>query len=418
MIFAAVIIFTANCESKNAKTKSETQYETLSETASQTKSHTSVSGISKDWLEIKTELNSIDMTKTGFLADQIKEFNLSLNSFINSPIGYLYRTHRRGEMHTVHDITAAINRLETSVQDGDGRDVSSIIMEIDRAVTTLQNVDAELSAASQLNFFLLFFFFSLLVIAITLTLTALRNRLGKEMSQHQQSMSFARETILAQEHERSRIARELHDTVAQDLLRLSLQTEIIKKDAVCEEQSRLCAKVAEGQTELLSRIRNICNNLIPPDFQPDDVNHSRLPAALQNLCHEFEKRTGIECNITIQDNADFSFLDGDMQLHCFRIVQECLANIEKHAAADEVSALVRSNAKGELLIFVSDNGKGFTASGDDLFRELREKGHFGLWNMRERAISMNGVLTLDSEAGEGATIKLKIPPAIFHGVTE
>ena len=202
--------------------------------------------------------------------------------------------------------------------------------------------------------------------------------------------------MLAQEYERSRIAQELHDTVAQDLLRLSLQTELIKKDAVSEKQSRLCAEVAQGQTELLSRIRSICDDLIPPDFQPIGINYKeapvppRLPDALRTLCDTFEKRTGIACNITIHDSANFSFLDVDMQLHCFRIVQECLANVEKHSKAGEVSVLVRSNAEGKLLFFVTDNGKGFEKPDKDFYRVMREKGHFGLWNMQERAASMNG----------------------------
>jgi len=390
-----VVILAANCESKN--------------------SQPSASDIANVWLDINSKLAQPDMTETFFsngIVLQIEEFNDSLNRFINSPVGYLYQTHRKEDMRLL-EISAVVNRLKAAIQNGNEREVLSNTLEIDRAVSILQRVDAELSVTSQLSSFLLFFFFSIMVITITLILTALQNRLKTERLQHRQSMSFSRETLLAQEHERTRIARELHDTVAQDLLRLSLQTEIIKKDAVSEKQSRLCATVAEGQTELLNRIRNICDDLIPPDFQPSDINYGepmvpRLPEALRTLCSAFEKRTGIECNITIHDNADFSFLDVDMQLHCFRIVQECLANVEKHSKADEVSVLVRSNSEGELLLFVTDNGKGFEKTDKDFYRMMRAKGHFGLWNMQERAASMNGVFSIDSEAGEGTTVRLKI----------
>jgi signal transduction histidine kinase len=401
MVIAVVIILTAGCEGKREQP--------------------SASDVADAWLDIKTKLNTTDMTEKYFsdgIEVQIDEFKNSLNRFINSPIGYLYRAQRRGDMRSVQEITAAINKLKDAARNGSVQKIFSNTLEIDRAVSMLQRVDAELSGTSQLNIFLLFFFFSLVVIAITLILTALQNRLKKEMVQHQQGKSFSRGNILAQEHERSRIARELHDTVAQDLLRLSLQTDIIKKEAVSEKQSRLCDEVAQGQTELLNRIRNICNNLIPPDFQPGGINHSRLPNALRNLCHAFEKRTGIECNITIHDSANFSFLDADTQLHCFRIVQECLANIEKHAKADEVSVLVRSNAEGELLLFVTDNGKGFDETDKDFYRVMREKGHFGLWNMRERAASINGVFKIDSEAGEGTSIKLIIPHHIISSEAE
>jgi signal transduction histidine kinase len=392
LVIAAVLL-AANCESKN----------------SQQELQPSVSDIATAWLDMNIKLAPPDIT-------ELDEFSDSLSRFINSPVGYLYRTHRKEDMRSIQEISAAVNRLKTALLNGDVQEVFSNTLEIDRAVSILQRVDAELSATSQLSSFLLFFFLSLMIIAITFILTALQSRLKTEKLRHQQSLSFSRETVLAQEHERARIARELHDTVAQDLLRLSLQTDIIKKEAVSEKQSRLCAEVAQGQTELLSRIRNICNDLIPPDFQPSGNSYIRLPDALRTLCGAFEKRTGIECNIMIHDDADFSFLDVDMQLHCFRIVQECLANVEKHSKAGEVSVLVRSNAEGKLLLFVTDNGKGFEGTDNDFFRVMRAKGHFGLWNMRERADSINGVLSINSEAGEGTSIRLIIPPPPPHHI--
>jgi signal transduction histidine kinase len=119
-----------------------------------------------------------------------------------------------------------------------------------------------------------------------------------------------------------------------------------------------------------------------------------------------------------------------MQLQCFRIVQECLVNIEKHSGADEASVLVSNGtgASGEisapsfLHICVSDNGRGFSALGtsaeaslhsappdsDTRFR-LRANGHFGLWNMYERAEALRGTLAVDSETGGGVRITLELP---------
>jgi signal transduction histidine kinase len=64
---------------------------------------------------------------------------------------------------------------------------------------------------------------------------------------------------------------------------------------------------------------------------------------------------------------------------------------------------------GALLLIVSDNGKGFDAPGAEESRKLRAQGHLGLWNMHERALSVNGTLTVDSEAGEGTTVTLRLP---------
>ena len=71
--------------------------------------------------------------------------------------------------------------------------------------------------------------------------------------------------------------------------------------------------------------------------------------------------------------------------------------------------LVHDNDKGELVICVSDNGKGFSPPDRDSSRELRVRGHYGLWNIYERAASISGALTFDSEAGEGTMVTLQIP---------
>jgi len=222
LVIAAVML-ASNCESKN----------------SQQELRPSVSNIANAWLDINTKLAPLDMTETFYsngIVLQIEEFNDSLNKFINSPLGHLYQTHRKEDMRLL-EISAAVNGLKAAIQNGDEREVFSNTLEIDRAVSILQRVDAELSVTNQLSSFQLFFFLALIIIAITFILSAYRNRHKIEKLQHQQSISFSRETMLAQEHERSRIARELHDTVAQDLLRLSLQTEIIKKEAVSENRA-------------------------------------------------------------------------------------------------------------------------------------------------------------------------------------
>ena len=135
MAAAVFIMLAAGCESKS--------------------SQPSASDVAQVWLDIKTKLNTTDMTElfSDEIIFQIEKFNNSLNRFINSPVGYLYRTHRRGDMRSVQEITAGINRLKAAVQSGNAREVFSNALEIDRAVSILQRVDAELSGISQLNFF-------------------------------------------------------------------------------------------------------------------------------------------------------------------------------------------------------------------------------------------------------------------------
>jgi signal transduction histidine kinase len=368
----------------------------------------SVSDISEAWLDIKTHIFPAEPhlhdVQAQDIETQIETFTQAINRFADSPVAFLYQTHRRAEMRSLDGITAAADKLKAALQNNDREAVFPNILEIDKTIDTLQRVDAELSGTSQLNYFLLFFFFSLLIISIVLVMTSLKSRLEKETQGHERSVTFSRKTVIAQEQERERIALELHDSVAQDLLRLSLQTELIDKTADPAQRSRLCAEVSGGQKELIRHIRNICENLIPPDFE-----RRGLPEALQILCHRFEKRTGIECPVSIHGNIQPGALNSETQFHCFRIVQECLANIEKHAEATEAPVLVRINAEGELLLFVSDNGRGFSPRNKDTCYALRSQGHFGLWNIFERAAFLNGTLTIDSKPAEGTTITLRIP---------
>jgi len=140
LVIAAVIL-TSNCESKN--------------------SQPSVSDIAGAWFNINTKLAPSDITETLFsdeIALQIEEFNASLNKFINSPVGYLYRTHRKEDMLSIQGVSAAVNRLKAAMQNGNEREIFSNTLEIDRAVSILQRADAELSVTSQLSSYLLFFF--------------------------------------------------------------------------------------------------------------------------------------------------------------------------------------------------------------------------------------------------------------------
>ncbi|MDR0502597.1 MAG: sensor histidine kinase [Treponema sp.] len=252
-------------------------------------------------------------------------------------------------------------------------------------------------------------YFSLLLVLvffITLSLIlvySLNKELKKSLSREEEGSVYSRAILLAQEDERMRISRKLHDTVAQDLWRLSFQTESIDKASDAAERKKLCAEVVRGQKELMRLVRGICDNLIPPDFQRRHFDDS-----LRNLCNNFEQRTGIKCRLVIQDKLFLNPGESDIQLQCFRIVQECLTNIEKHSGAAQASVLIRKNAEGEPVICVSDEGKGFSPPGKDSCRKLRTDGHYGLWNIYERAASLSGVVTIESEAGKGASVTLRL----------
>ena len=354
----------------------------------------SVASVAGEWLEIKRDIN----------AAHIEGFRQTVGRFLASPVGSLYTVHKPEEMRSFEMIIPALEQLQAAVAAGDSQAVFALTLDIDASIDLLRNIDESLTDTSLLRYFQLFFFLAILIIIIILALRILHARLDTAEKRERQSLSFSRETIIAQEQERGRIARELHDTVAQDLWRLSFQTDSIDKAADAAERSRLCAAVVSGQKELMRRIRGICDHLIPPDFQRRGLTDS-----LGSLCYDFRQRTGIECQLTIQQNLRLDSLDSDTQLQAFRIVQECLVNVEKHAQAEDASVLVRREEDQSLLICVSDNGKGFAPPDRDSSRRLLAEGHFGLWSMYERAAAISGTLIVDSGEGEGTVLTLQIP---------
>ena len=359
----------------------------------------SISSISVSWLNLKSDI--INSKQADALEDSIEDFRLTLKQFLSSPIIYLYRIQRPENIQILEDIDSAVDSLNDALKEG--LPLLPIMLEIDSNLEQLQLIEKSLSEASQLQYFQLFFFLCVLIISIVLVFGALYGRLEKSVIKERQSLAFSRETIKAQERERSRIARELHDTIAHDILQLSLRTEIMNKESDASKRGRLCNEVVSGQKEIMKRIRNICENLIPPDFQ-----RRHLGDALQTLCYNFQQRTNIECQIKIQEDLPIDTLNSDTQLQCFRIAQECLTNIEKHSGASEASVLVYNGAEGDFIISVSDDGKGLSPPNNNSIQKLKEQGCFGLWGMYERAAAMNGELTLESEPDEGTTVTLKI----------
>ena len=365
-------------------------------------SYTPVSDIAEKWHEVKTIVSrnsAADGNSAQYAAElsgHIDRFYYICNEFFASPLYAMYVLRHTDDLYSLEKLDSEISRFKAAVISGDINDIFNSILEIDNEIQILQRIDENLSAKSQLHYFQLFFFFSMLVIVIILGMRFLYSRLEKAEDREKQTHIFSREVIMAQENERKRIARDLHDTVLQDMWRLSFQ---IKDEEAAKEQR-----------EIMRRIRGICDTLIPPDFQ-----RRGLVNALESLCYNFWQRTKlsgreIECHIKAENDISLILPKDDTQLQCYRIVQECLSNIEKHAEADNVFVLLRKSPDGLLLISVSDNGKGFAFPDNSAIHSLRAEGHFGIWDIYERAAYINAELDIKSGIGEGSLITLKVPP--------
>jgi signal transduction histidine kinase len=169
------------------------------------------------------------------------------------------------------------------------------------------------------------------------------------------------------------------------------------------ERLKLCDEAASLQSDLIRRVRDICDDLVPPDLR-----YQGLPDSLRRLCLDFKNKTGIDCRIEISENLNLKFLDEEKQLQIYQIAQESLTNIEKHARAKEAIIIMRSNEDGDLFVGISDDGKGFDAS-----YENREQGgkppSLGIRSMKKRAELLGGMLVIKSENGEGTLVCLEVP---------
>jgi len=251
----------------------------------------------------------------------------------------------------------------------------------------------------------------LLVFIVFITFTAfvilfLYKALESSVKREADGSWFSHAVLLAQEKERSRLSRELHDTIAQDLRCLSFGMDKIGNCPDAGEREKLCNEAAAAHSALIRKVRDICDFLVPPDFR-----FQSLSEALRRLCLDYGKRTGIDCRIDIAKNLELGGLSEEKQLQIFRIVQEALTNVEKHACATEAIVIMRSGSNKDLFVGISDDGKGFSPPGTKELQQLTEDGltHLGIRGMNERAAMLGGSLLIKSERGEGTLVCLEIP---------
>jgi len=208
-------------------------------------------------------------------------------------------------------------------------------------------------------------------------------------------------TLMAQEEERKRIARELHDDIAQSILLLSRQIDIL----ISKSDSR----IPKSSITELERIENIANDAYKSlqryarDLRPSILDQMGLIAALNWLTEELGKELRIKTSVK---SHKLPPLPSEVELAMFRIAQETLNNIRKHAEASSVDITVQITTNN-LKMSITDNGKGFSTS--RLTGDLAKEGKLGVLGMEERARLIGGSLQIKSEPGKGTTVIARAP---------
>ena len=221
------------------------------------------------------------------------------------------------------------------------------------------------------------------VVALAEALNSMLDRLEDERRES------GRRELVAQEGERARVARELHDEVGQTLTAVALRAEQAAERPL--GQSEALTEIAETVLRSLDDVHRIGREL-----RPEALDDLGLGNALIALSSRLARQSGISVRRNLEGHLPA--LPHEVELVIYRVAQEALTNVLRHAKASEVSISLRSAADGVLLI-VGDNGCGLP--------ERRREG--GLGGMRERAILIGASLEIRSETGRGTEVLLTVP---------
>jgi PAS domain S-box-containing protein len=208
--------------------------------------------------------------------------------------------------------------------------------------------------------------------------------------------AFAAAAHAIREEEKTRVARELHDELAQSLTALKMDT-IWLRDNAGEAPDKLQPKLADMLSMLDRAVAS--TRRIAADLRPLMLDDLGLVPAIEWLVSNFSQRSGVETTLKADEELE---LREPYATAVFRIVQESLVNVGKHAAATEVTVSIEQVGDAVELV-VQDNGKGFVTSAP------RKPQSLGLMGLRERAQLLRGSVSIDSAPGEGTRVSVRIP---------
>ncbi len=212
-----------------------------------------------------------------------------------------------------------------------------------------------------------------------------------------------RRIIEAQEAERQRVARELHDGVNQIIASAKMRLRKVEDSvaAINPAATQALARCYELLVQALEENRRIAHAL-----RPSDLDELGLAEACRNLCKDLEARSNLQVSCQITEPA--KRLPPAVELNLFRIIQETLSNAEQHAHATAVS-LQMTIQDGSLELSIRDNGRGFDPKRARASQDKRRG--IGLTNVRERAAALGGVCEINSAPNHGTLIRVRVPIA-------
>ena len=224
--------------------------------------------------------------------------------------------------------------------------------------------------------------------------------LKKSRELQEELRMLSRDLLSAQEDERKKISRELHDVIAQTLTGITVRLAALKTDTTAsskELQSRISStqRLVEKSVDIVHRFAR--------ELRPSVLDDLGLIPALQSYMTGFMKDTGIR--VILKAFSGIEQADGNTRTVLYRIAQEALTNVTRHAQASKAEVSIQ-NPNGGICMEITDNGCGFTVEGKG---SAKKNNRLGLLGMRERVEMIGGTFCVESAPGKGTTIRVEIP---------
>lgn len=214
---------------------------------------------------------------------------------------------------------------------------------------------------------------------------------------------LSNQILHAQEEERKRISRELHDEVGQALTAISVSLATLKSDGGISASPAMSRKVADTQQLLVRTMESV--HRFARELRPSILDELGLLPALRSCLLAFAERTGLQ--VAFRANPISEQLAGDVKTVLFRVAQESLTNVAKHAKATRVEMSIRRTREG-ICMEIVDNGRSFREPPADA-RPGPVTKRLGLLGMQERVRLVNGEFTIRPEPGKGTAVRVMIP---------
>ena len=225
-----------------------------------------------------------------------------------------------------------------------------------------------------------------------------RNKLQAQVLKSKVNEQLMTATIKAEDKERYRIAHELHDGIQQKIATVNMYLQTLEENT--DQNREVLTNCIEKLNEAINEIRNMSHSLVPRALR-----NSGLAATLNDEVEQLNKNSAI--NASFHENIGSKRFHQDIELNLYRIFQEAMSNIFKHAGANSIMVQLLESEE-RLSLMIEDDGRGFDA-GD------HEEAGFGLSSIKNRAAGIDAHVEIDSVPNEGTSILVELEPDAYHG---